>query len=166
MTSIIEEFKPLNLENIKIRKNQFLDNELLKNNQKTHEKIKILRAFPYSDKNRYILLNDQENEEIGIIKDVKLLDSKSQKIVINELKKKYFIPKILKVHSIELQRRVPCWNVQTNKGNIIFKVRRSRNIKFVASNHLVIKDNNGNKYEIPDITKLDIKSKKLIENEI
>ncbi len=165
MSELLDEFKPLDPLSIKIVRDEYHD-IVVKKEDKEYKKVQVLRAFPYSQKNNFILLKNEEENEIGMLKDISGLDQKSYKILIEELNKKYFIPVITKIYDIILKYRTPIWSVKTDRGLLTFELRRRRNAKFINSRHVVIKDSEGNKYEIPDYTKLDEKSQRLIEREV
>ncbi|MFW5985409.1 MAG: DUF1854 domain-containing protein [Halanaerobiaceae bacterium] len=165
MSSLVDEFEPLSPDQLEVCRDEYGDVKV-KLSGEEYESIDVLRLFPYSVKKRYILLHDGEGKEVGIIEDLTSLDQKSREIIEQELEKKYFIPRITKIYDIQHINRTPIWHVQTPNGDVVFEMKRSRDAKFVRKNHVVIKDANRNKYEIPDIRKLDPESLKLLEKEI
>lgn len=166
MAELKDEFRPLEEKIITIKKNNFGELVLIIEQDKEYEKVQIIRSFPYTGKDEFILLNDKDGKEIGIIEDISGLDDESRKVLEEELKKKYFIPRIKKVYDIQMDYRSPVWHVRTDKGVMVFKMRRRKDAKYIKRNHLVVKDGDGNKYEIPDVSKLDSVSQQLIEKEV
>ena len=58
------------------------------------------------------------------------------------------------------------FDVETNKGPREFETRYKEDIRKMVGGYIVIKDADGNRYEIKDYTKLDQKSIHLIDSEI
>lgn len=131
-----------------------------------YDDIQVRRTFPYSYKDKYILLKDKEGREIGILEDMAELEEESRRLLQEELEKVYYIPYIRKVINIDYRMRTPVWTVETDRGVITFELARRSDAKFIRQNHLVIKDSAGAKYEILDYTRLDVRSQELIECEV
>lgn len=131
-----------------------------------YDDIQVRRTFPYSYKDKYILLKDKEGREIGILEDMAELEEESRRLLQEELEKVYYIPYIRKVINIDYRMRTPVWTVETDRGVITFELARRSDAKFIRQNHLVIKDSAGAKYEILDYTRLDVRSQELIEREV
>jgi hypothetical protein len=124
----------------------------------------LVAAFPLSRRRRMIAVRDREGREIGILDDTRQLDDTSQAIVRYELERSYFMPRILDVLDIEENLSVVEWQVETDKGPRRFQARGVRkNIRRVGRRRLVIKDVDGNRYEIPDWTDLPAAAQRLIE---
>lgn len=163
---IEEEIKPLDAKDTKIYRNELDDLVVDTPNNKTYEKVRAIRAFPLTNPHEFIILRDEENNEIGLIEDIKELPSKSKKILEEELKKSYFIPKITEIEDIQENFGVSQWQVKTNKGRHEFSVKNRQEIRLLHSGRVLIKDADGNRYEIPDYRKLDSKSIALLETEM
>ena len=172
-SSLVKEYMPLlEPQEVKISKDQF--NKLVyESNGNLYKDIKVFRTFPYSNKYQFIMLkrNEEElerdqKEEIGIIEDLSELDDRSQNILKEELDRKYFIPEITNIIDIVHRNRGTVWYVETDRGNMMIEMTRRSETTFTAPNHLVIKDAEGSKFEIPDCQKLDENSLQLIEREV
>ncbi|MFW6030465.1 MAG: DUF1854 domain-containing protein [Halanaerobiales bacterium] len=163
---LLGEFSPIEIDNLYISRDKYGDLQVSINNFKHYKEVEPVRIFPYTLKNKYILLRDGEGEEIGIVEDITELNGKSRKLLTEELERKYFIPQISSVNKIEYNIRTTTWYVETNKGPITFEMRRRSKIKFIDFNHLLIVDTNACKYEIVDLRKMDKKSQELIEREM
>lgn len=123
----------------------------------------MLGAFPLSDPGRLILLRDPEGNEIGILDELGKLDPDSRRLVQEELEKTYFMPIIKEVNSIDHTLNLITWNVRTDRGHRVFEVRHARqNVRKIGRTRLIIKDVDGNRYEIPDWTRLPDYSKEWI----
>lgn len=131
-----------------------------------YDDIQVRRTFPYSYKDKYILLKDKDGKEIGILEDMAGLEEESRRLLEEELEKVYFIPQIQKVHSIDYRMRTPVWTVETDRGRITFELIRRSDARFIKPGHLVVRDSTGARYEVPDYNRLDRKSQELIEREV
>ena len=138
-----------------------------KEDGQTYEGLRVSLMFPITDRYSYVQFLDADENEIGILKDLNELDNESRSILMSEIEKTYFIPAITKILSIEAEFRADVWKVETDKGFRTFEVvGKRRNIRYVTSDHVIIKDIDGNRYEIPSVNKLDKTSKKLLQREV
>ncbi|MCD6469386.1 DUF1854 domain-containing protein [Candidatus Bathyarchaeota archaeon] len=127
---------------------------------------RIIKAFPLTMPWRYVILIDKNDQEIGVIKAIKDLDESSRRILVEQLEKIYFIPKITKIHQIKEEFGVLLWETDTDKGPRRFEVTSRRDIKKMGKRRIIIKDADGNLYDIPDYARLDQRSKVLLETVI
>jgi len=163
---IEDEIKPLDAKNIYIYKNEWDDLVIKLADGSTYEKAKVMCAFPLSKPRKFIILRDKEDNEIGIIENIKELESESKKFLEEELKKSYFIPKITQIKNLEEKFGVSNWEVETNKGTHTFSVKNREEIRQMSSGRVLIKDADGNRYEIDDYRRLDPKSISFLETEM
>ncbi|MFO7870673.1 MAG: DUF1854 domain-containing protein [Kiritimatiellia bacterium] len=112
-------------------------------------------AFPVTHHYRWIVLRDGEGNEIGVLDNVGKLPAPSRRIVGSETEKHYFMPKITDIGSISEELGVVNVEAQTNRGQRTFQIRNVRqNVRKVGGARLIIRDVDGNRYEIPDWTSL------------
>lgn len=136
----------------------------LKDGEKDYGRVSLYRAFPLRYENFYISVRDQDQKEIGIIRDMKVFSGEALTNMEEELKRRYFLPYITKVHTIKQEFGYYYWNVETDKGAKSFMVRKeSSNLISLANNRVLVVDVDGNRYEIKDYTQLDKKSFRQIE---
>jgi hypothetical protein len=73
------------------------------------------------------------------------------------------IPKITKVISWKVEHGHHIWTAETNHGTVDIEITDSSNhVKRLYNDRVLIKDISDNRYEIPDLNKLDAHSLKLI----
>lgn len=114
--------------------------------------VRIARAFPFSDPDRYIGLRDGDDKDIGILTTLHGLDTESRAIIQEELEKRYFTPRIERVLTVKEEFGVVTWEVETDRGPRRFLVRNLRDSTFpLGSNRLMMTDTDGNRYEFPDV---------------
>ena len=92
------------------------------------------------------------------------LDEISRQIVVEELERTYFMPRITDVYDIHDDLGVVSWEVATDKGDRSFHVRNIRqNVRKMGRRRLVIRDVDGNRYEIRDWARPPAPPEKLLE---
>ena len=125
--------------------------------------VELRRMFPITGLNKYIALMDSQGEEIAIIRNIDDLMPESKTVVENCLREYYMIPKITKFIKMSEKFKIWMWTAETDKGICTFEIRNHITaIKPLYDGRVLIKDANDNRYEIPDVNKLDKKSKKMI----
>jgi len=125
---------------------------------------RIVAAFPLSDRQKMISVRDAEGVEIGILDHIGRLDPQSRAIVDHELERTYFMPRITDIRDIKEDLKVVDWDVETDKGPRQFQVRGvRRNIRRIGRRRVVVKDVDGNRYEIRDWSALSRDAQMLLE---
>ena len=163
---ITDEVQFLDPRNLKIARNSFEELIIELSDGTTHTNVEAVRSFPLTDSNKYITLLDSEGKEIGIIQDIKQLSRESAETLVSELRKRYFMPKITKIHELEGQFGVTRWVVETNRGPVTFSMRTRYDVVSLENGRVLIKDADGNRYEIENYHHLDPASLALLETQL
>lgn len=123
----------------------------------------IASAFPLTQPARYVQLWDDEGDRLSILPDLEGLDDSSRSLLQEELEKHYFMPRIEEVLDVEEVLQVINWHVVTDRGERHFEVRSPRqNVRRLGSSRLIIRDVDGNRYELPDWQELDDDQQELL----
>jgi hypothetical protein len=123
----------------------------------------IQSVFPISNRHHFALLRDEHGEEIGIIEQAHELDGESKRILREELERSYFLPQITDIRDIDEKHGVFTMDVITDRGERVFEVRNPRqNIRPVGGGRYIIKDVDGNRYDIPKLRNLGPRSQNLM----
>ena len=99
-----------------------------KSNEKDYGRVAVLRMFPLQHSEEYLSVRTEnyargdKNEEIGIIRNLQDFDDSQKAIINRELQKRYFIPEIVRVLSIEEEFANSMWSVETTAGKVDFTV--------------------------------------------
>lgn len=126
-------------------------------------KVSVARAFPLSDPDHYLGFLDGAGKDIGLLHDPALLDADSRKIVEEELEKRYFVPVVERVLTVKEEFGTVYWTVETDRGEKEIVVRNLRdNLQELSSTRVIITDVDGNRFEFPDILKIDGKSQAIL----
>jgi len=163
---VADELEFIDANKINIGRNAFAELVVQLPDGTTHTKVEPVRSFPVSETNKYIALVNDEGDEIGIVEDVRKLSPQSRDVLTEELQKRYFMPKITKINSLDGQFGVTTWNVETSQGDVEFGIRTRYDIVTLESGRVLLKDADGNKYEIENYNKLDPKSIALLQTQM
>ena len=127
-------------------------------------RVKLIRSYPYSLTEEYICVHDIEDNEIGIIRDLKELDKESLDSANKELQNRYYCPTVTAVKSIKERMGHFYFDVVIDGKSKSFTVRDlTRNLRSANESTLLIFDVDGNRYIIPDQEKIEQKSRRLLE---
>lgn len=141
----------------------FLNVEFYFSGQK-YEDIEARRLFPKSGAAKYIMLMTHTGENIAVIRDIACLDEDSAAAVKHSLDEYYMIPKIKRFIKMSEKFCIWMWTVETDHGIITFEIRNhTASVKPLYDGRVLIKDANDNRYEIPDIKKLDKRSQAMLD---
>jgi hypothetical protein len=152
---------------VRLRHDEYEDLVLVLDGGETHHEVQVRRGFPLSAQEEYLSLRDREGHELGIIRDLTELDPVSRRVLATELERFYYVPLILRVTRIEERFHVPRWEVETDRGPRVFEIRSGRSdVRVLTAGRVLIRDADGNPYEIPDYRQLDRASQDLIEGQI
>jgi hypothetical protein len=131
--------------------------------EKSYDNVSLVRAFPLSDPDRYWGLLDEDGKDIGVIIDPSGLDPASRTAAEEELERRYFIPVIQRVIKAQDDHGSLIWEVETDRGPRTFTVRNMKDsIVELGGGRLLLVDVDGNRYEVPDMSRLDARSYDLI----
>ncbi|MFW6414432.1 MAG: DUF1854 domain-containing protein [Verrucomicrobiota bacterium] len=117
--------------------------------------IHLTPAFPISGRKRMVMILNREGEELGFIDNISKLDAASRSVIEEELERSYFMPRIITIIDAEEKLSVLTLSTETDRGGRTIQVRNPRqSIRKLPYNRVVIKDVDGNRYEIRDWTRL------------
>ena len=163
---VTDELEYLDTSKVSISRNAFAELVVQLPDGSTHTKVEPVRSFPLSETVRFITLLDSEGNEIGIVEDARKLAPQSRDVLIEELEKRYFMPKITKINSLDGQFGVTQWDVETTQGDVQFGMRTRYDIVTLGNGRILIKDADGNRYEIENYNNLDQKSYALLQTQL
>lgn len=140
-----------------------------KYNGEDYKHIVLRRIMPIEQPLNYISVADHENKEIGILKSVEDLTEAQRIIVITELDNRYYSPEVMEVTNVQdklgyvyMEMRLKNkQNTEYTKSCAIKDV--SRNIRMLSPISVIIFDVDGNRYIIPDVSKLNRTSRRKLD---
>ena len=122
--------------------------------------VHVKPCLPWSHPQGYISLRDDEDNEIALIEDLKMLDDNSRKCLEQALFDAVFVIKINKVISCKEEFEVRIWHVGTQQGLRKFQTKRDAWPRILPQGKLLIKDVAGDLYSIDDPYSMDAHSRK------
>lgn len=139
-----------------------------KGETESFERVVVLRSFPITDPDEFLSIREpdinERGEEIGIIENINQFDEKTRELLLVELDRRYFVPKIYKINSVKEKFESSYWEVKTSAGDVTFVMRNPfNNIRVLEDGRVFMNDIDGNCFEIPDPKRLDPYSYKKIE---
>jgi len=136
---------------------------------KVYPRVVCCACFAHSSPNEFISLREDSasGEEIGIIKNLNGLMPESKQIVTEMLQKRVFMPKIEKFNSVKTENGFAYFDCITNKGHIKFAISiTSYDILRISDVRVILKDVDGNRFEIEDISELSVKEQRMIAEHV
>ena len=131
--------------------------------ERTYLRLQIARAFPLGLPNKWIGLRDGKDNDIGVLETLDGMEPESMKIITKEMERRYFIPRVVKVLSVEEEFGLVTWQVETDKGAKTYLIQDLRgSTQSLSSNRVLMTDREGNRFEFPDLSRLDSKSLQLL----
>ena len=122
-----------------------------------------VRAFPITAPDRYIALTDGQGHEQAWIDNLADLPSTLREQVSKELDSREFMPVIRHILTVS-GFITPCtWQVETDKGNTTFILKGEEDIRRLTPPALLVTDQQGIHYLIPDRLTLDRHSRKILD---
>jgi len=128
------------------------------------EDLEPRRLFPTTDLMHYITFLNKDEREVALLRDVDELDENSRASLLGCFEDFYLIPKIEEILNVRDKFGALHLTVRTDHGVIKFRIRnRHSDIKQLrGTNRILIRDSSDNRYEIPDVTQLSAKSRRLL----
>ena len=126
--------------------------------------VRTARAFPLSLPDAYIGLLDGRDKVIGLIVDTAELDDESQRVIEDDLRRRYFTPTISRVHEAKEEFGAVYFDVETEFGPRQFVAKGLRDaLEERGEGELLLTDVDGNRYRFENWTQLDPRSRRLME---
>jgi len=128
------------------------------------ENLEPRRLFPMTGLEKYITLLDQEGKEAAVIRDLRTLPPQERQIIEECLTEYYLIPRISGIDSCVEKYGVLTIKALTDRGPVTIEIRNIlHGLKLLYGTRVLLRDNNDNRYEIPDLNQLDRKSRAMID---
>ena len=100
----------------------------------------------------------------GIIRALRTLPKEERETIESSLREYYLIPKVTAITNIVEKFGLLTLHVETDRGDALIAIRNQlHGIKLLHNTRVLFRDNNDNRYEIPDLRQLDKHSRQLID---
>ena len=132
---------------------------------RSYLKVKIVRAAPLTQPDKYVCFLDGKDEAICMVDEPLEMGDVNMGIVEEELAQRYLTARVQRVHAIRNEYGVSYWDVDTDRGRREFVAKSvAENAQMLGDHRMMILDVDGNRFEIEDMTALDSRSAKLIDS--
>lgn len=127
---------------------------------RSYLKVHAVRAFPLSYPNEFIGLQDAiTGREIGMLRTLRELGNQARQLIQESLNSRYFVPRIFRILEAKREFGTVYWDVETDRGARKFIMRGIRDsIHEIEPGRYLVVDIDGNRFEIPQLEKLDARS--------
>ena len=129
-------------------------------------RVCVCQSFPFTQPDKYISLreNTDEGREIGIIEDISSLSEQTRALIEEQIKLRCFTPIITKIINVKDRYGFAYFDVLTDRGECRFTAHLfSGDIINLGDKRIIMKDVDGNLFEIPGLSKLSSSERKMIE---
>ena len=130
----------------------------------TFQNVEPRCLFPSSNGRKFITLLDENGAEQAVIRDLDNLPAEQKKIIEECLAEYYLIPRITKILNTTEKFGLITLDTETDRGPARIEIRNLLYGFKQLGNRLLLRDSNDNRYEVPDLSKLDSKSRHLLDN--
>ena len=130
------------------------------------ENVEPRCLFPSSNRERFITLLDEAGNEQAVIRELKSLPKDQQAIIRACMEEYYLIPRIVKILNTTEKFGLITLETETDRGPARIEIRNLLYGFKQVGNRLLLRDGNDNRYEVPDLTRLDARSRHLLDNYI
>ncbi|HWA98023.1 MAG TPA: DUF1854 domain-containing protein [Pirellulales bacterium] len=128
-----------------------------------HVGVEPVRAFPISDPQHWISIVDSDGRELVSIETLDQLPTATRKVLEEDLVRREFVPVIVRIERVSSGSDPSEWHVTTDRGATRFLVKSEEDIRRLGPSRVLIIDDHGVRYSIPDVGRLDAASRRLLE---
>ena len=135
------------------------------NNEYSVVQVEPRWAAPLSHPGQLLGLMNSKGEEVVLVSSVSSLDEENRKVIQLELDRRYLTSTVHKIVSAKVEFGATYWTDITERGQRDFVVQSlQENAQWLGERHLVFVDIDHNRFEVPDLDKLDPQSRKFIDS--
>ena len=127
------------------------------------EQVRVARCFPWSCRDGYVSISDSQGRELVLLVDLEGLEPATRELIEQELREKFFVPKILRILDYKAEFDVVSISAETDRGQVTFQIRDRDDVRLLSPTRALFRDVDGNIYEIEDFTALDRASQRRLE---
>src|SRR3954468_20393109 len=119
--------------------------------------------FPISGPNSWVSIRSPDGTELACVEDLRTLPTDVWQLLKEDLSRREFVPAIRRIVRVSGNTE-PCeWQVETNSGPTRFVLKNKEDVRRIGDHEILILDAHGTRYHIPDLTAVDVKSRRIVE---
>jgi hypothetical protein len=124
--------------------------------------VRVVRCFPWSERDRFFSIRDGEDHEIALINTLNDLFNASVQVLEQALAEAGFIFEVTRVQEVREEFEIRNWTVQTAQGARTFQTRRDEWPRRTGQGGMLVRGVAGDLYHIASEESLDPDSKRLL----
>jgi len=124
--------------------------------------VTVTRSFPWSNPTAFLSLRNEKGDEEGFVTRLEDLTASSREALEEELRLTGQTFEILRIHRVQKEIELRCWEVNTNGGERHFQTELDVWPRALPDGSLLIQDLFGDLYRIQDPHALDANSRKIL----
>ena len=125
--------------------------------------VRAARAFPWSHPDRFIALRDDDGKELATIENLAALPARSRGAVEAWLQRHTFVPKVLRVLEVREVNAAWLFRFETDRGDATVLLKEREDLRFLDDGRMLLRDPDGQTYELPIADELDPASQRELE---
>jgi hypothetical protein len=119
--------------------------------------------FPISQPDSWISVRLPDGTELACVEDPRTLPADVWQLLREELARREFVPIIRRIVRVSGNSE-PCeWQVETDRGPTRFVLKSEEDVRRIGDHEILILDAHGTRYHIPDLSAVDVKSRRIVE---
>jgi hypothetical protein len=118
----------------------------------------VARCFPWSLPDSLISVRDKEGNELVLLETLEGLPADTRELIEEELRDKVFAPKIRRILAFQERFDITTITAQTDRGEVTFQLRGQDDVRVLSPTRCVMKDVDGNLYEVANLAEMDKES--------
>ncbi len=122
--------------------------------------VRAARAFPWSHPDRFVVLRDEEANELACIDDLTALPARSRGAIEAWLQRHTLVPRIQSVRRVREANAATLFEVETDRGDRTVILREREDMRPLPDGRTLLRDPDGQTYELPPLEDLDIASRR------
>jgi hypothetical protein len=128
-----------------------------------HSNAAPVALFPISQPDSWISIRLPDGTELACIEDPRMLPADVWQLLKEELARREFVPIIRRIVRVSGNSE-PCeWQVETDRGPTRFVLKSEEDVRRIGDHEILILDAHGTRYHIPDLSAVDVKSRRIVE---
>jgi len=128
-----------------------------------HANVEPVSLFPISAPEGWVSIRSADGNELVCIEDPNSLPAEVRQLLHEELSRREFVPVIRRILRVSGNTE-PCeWQVETDRGSTRFVLKSEDDVRRINDQEVLILDAHGTRYHIPNVSAMDVKSRRIVE---
>ena len=130
---------------------------------KSTPNVAPVALFPISQPDSWISIRLPDGTELACVEDPRTLPADVWQLLKEDLSRREFVPIIRRIVRVSGNSE-PCeWQVETDRGPTRFVLKSEEDVRRIGDHEILILDAHGTRYHIPDLSAVDVKSRRIVE---